>query len=71
MLGRKKYRYALCTYYIPKQPNVCEAHITVTPNLKVNLTPAFPLHGHVRVNLGLSIFGKSIHGGLADLPSSR
>ena len=41
MLGRKKYRYALCTYYIPKQPNVCEAHIAVTPNLKVNLTQFF------------------------------
>ena len=24
--------YAVCTYYIPKQPNVCEVHITVTPN---------------------------------------
>jgi hypothetical protein len=29
--------YAFCTYYVSKQPNAYEAHITVTPNLKLQL----------------------------------
>lgn len=32
--GRKKYFYAVCSYYITKMTNIYEAHITVTPDLK-------------------------------------
>ena len=33
----KKSVYAFCTYYIRKHINVYDAHITVTPNLKLHL----------------------------------
>ena len=29
--------YAICSYYIPKNPNVFDVHITVTPNLALQL----------------------------------
>ena len=34
ILAQKKSLYAFCTYYISKFPRVCEAHITVTPDLE-------------------------------------
>ena len=33
----KKSRYAFCMYYIPKQINVCDVDITVTPDVKLLL----------------------------------
>ena len=35
IMAHKKYFYAFCTYYISKFPKICEAHITVTPDLEV------------------------------------
>jgi hypothetical protein len=35
LLGKKMSYYAFSTYYIPKEVNVYEAHITVTPNLEL------------------------------------
>ena len=32
-----KSEYAVCTYYRPKQPNTTDIHITVTPNLDLQL----------------------------------
>ena len=33
--GREIFDYAFCTYYIPRQLNVYNLHITVTPNLEL------------------------------------
>jgi hypothetical protein len=41
IFGRRKSYYALCTYYISKQLNTYEAHISVTPNLKLNMKVMF------------------------------
>jgi hypothetical protein len=30
VFGKKPLKYAICTYYVPKQLNIHEAHITVT-----------------------------------------
>ena len=30
VFGKKQLKYAICTYYVPKQLNIHEAHITVT-----------------------------------------
>ena len=30
LFGKKQRKYAICTYYVPKQINIYEAHITVT-----------------------------------------
>ena len=35
--------YAICSYYIPKKPNVFDIHITVTPNLDLQLEVRTPL----------------------------
>ena len=35
--GKQKSFYALCTYYLHKQLNVYETHITVTPDLELQL----------------------------------
>ena len=34
--------YAICSYYIPKKPNVFDIHITVTPNLDMQLEVRTP-----------------------------
>ena len=34
--------YAICSYYIPKKPNVFDIHITVTPNLDLQLEVRTP-----------------------------
>ena len=46
--AKLKIKYAACTYYIPQQPNVTDIHITVTPNLDLQLKVWF-LYIYIKV----------------------
>jgi hypothetical protein len=37
ILGGRRSHYCFCTYYIPKELNSYEAHITITPSLELQL----------------------------------
>ena len=37
----EKTNYAFCTYYLRKQANAYEVHITVTPNLEIHLKVSY------------------------------
>ena len=45
--GKQNSFYALCTYYLHKQPNVYETHITVTPDLELKLKVLIILSGFI------------------------